>query len=125
MGAYGETYPMVMANGVGFTGSHIHTIDFQRSKFADFLNNATPASDMIKGSGILFDTVYNVFGDIVTKKSAGGLWGNQTGADKKIKEFASDYKLSEADFFFNPSVVLGMNQQTSMVQVSVLQMMSG
>jgi 2',3'-cyclic-nucleotide 2'-phosphodiesterase (5'-nucleotidase family) len=100
MGAYGETYPMVMENGVSFTGSHIHTIDYHRAKFAEFLNNSTPASDMIEGSGILFDTVYNIFGDVVTKKSAGGLWGNQTGPDKKIKEFASDYKLSEADFFF-------------------------
>jgi len=100
MGAYGETYPMVMANGVSFSGSHIHTIDYHRAKFADFLNNSTPASDMIEGSGILFDTVYNVFGDIVTKKSAGGLWGNQTGANKQIKEFSSDYQLSEADFFF-------------------------
>ena len=100
MGAYGETYPMVMANGVSFTGSHIHTIDYHRAKFADFLNNSTPASDMIQGSGILFNTVYNVFGDLVTKKSEGGLWGNQTGANKQIKEFSTDYQLSEADFFF-------------------------
>jgi hypothetical protein len=91
---------MVMANGVSFTGSHIHTIDYHRAKFADFLNNSTPASDMIEGSGILFDTVYNVFGDLVTKKSDGGLWGNQTGANKQIKEYSSDYQLSEADFFF-------------------------
>ena len=29
-----ETYPWVMENGVSFTGSHIHTIDFDRAAFA-------------------------------------------------------------------------------------------
>ena len=32
-----ETYPWVMQNGVSFTGSHIHTIDFDRAAFADFM----------------------------------------------------------------------------------------
>ena len=34
-----ETYPWQMVNGVTFTGSHIHTIDYDRTKFADFMNN--------------------------------------------------------------------------------------
>ena len=34
-----ETYPWQMLNGVTFTGSHIHTIDYDRTKFADFMNN--------------------------------------------------------------------------------------
>ena len=32
-----ETYPWKMSNGVTFTGSHIHTIDYDREKFATFM----------------------------------------------------------------------------------------
>ncbi|HZW01807.1 MAG TPA: hypothetical protein VFF55_09595, partial [Candidatus Deferrimicrobium sp.] len=46
----GETYPWVMDSGVAFTGSHIHTIDYDRAGLADFLNNDAPASDIVKGS---------------------------------------------------------------------------
>ena len=73
-----ETYPWEMSNGVSFTGSHIHTIDYDREAFANFLSNNLPASSMFKSSGKLFDTIYNVFGDKVLPKKSGGLWGNQT-----------------------------------------------
>ncbi len=95
-----ETYPWVMSNGVSFTGSHIHTIDYNRTAFADFLNNQLPASTMFEASGNLYDKVYNVFGELVVSKKQGGLWGNQADASRNYIPFSSKFKLSEADFFF-------------------------
>lgn len=91
-----ETYNWVMENGVTFSGSHIHTIDYDRAKFADFLNNGESAEGMVKGSGKLFNRIYNVFGDEVVK---GGVWGNQALPDQTIVPFLPKYQLSEADFF--------------------------
>ena len=95
-----ETYPWEMSNGVSFTGSHIHTIDYDRAAFADFLSNNLPASSMFKSSGKLFHTVYNVFGNKVLPKDKGGVWGNQVDENGSLIEFSDDYKLSQADFFF-------------------------
>ena len=101
-----ETYGWLMESGVKFTGSHIHTIDYDRAKFASFLNNEKPASEMFKGSGHLFDKVYNVFGKEVTKKTTdkadlAGKWGNQTNPDGTIVEFLPARQLTEGDFFFH------------------------
>lgn len=100
-----ETYPWVMANGVSFTGSHIHTIDFDRAAFAGFMGNDDAAATMVKGSGHLFDTVYNAFGEVVAKPTfdpsdLAGKWGNQTRPDGTLIPFAADFRLSEADYFF-------------------------
>ncbi|MGJ8677981.1 MAG: hypothetical protein ACSHX0_10725 [Akkermansiaceae bacterium] len=95
-----ETYPWEMANGASFTGSHIHTIDYDRTGFAEFLNNSTSAAEMFKTSGKLFDTVYNVFGDEVVSRASGGRWGNQTLPDGTEVSYGSDNVLSDADFFF-------------------------
>jgi hypothetical protein len=100
-----ETYPWEMANGVTFTGSHIHTIDFDRAAFAAFMSNDDAAATMVKGSGKLFDTVYNAFGEVVAKPSfdpsdLAGKWGNQTRPDGTLIPFAADFRLSAADFFF-------------------------
>ena len=102
----GETYPWVMDNGATFTGSHIHTIDYDRAGFADFLNNDSAASEIVEGSGQLFSTVYNVFGEEVTGKNLdtsdlGAKWGNQTLADGTVVEFNEDQQLSFADWFFH------------------------
>ena len=101
-----ETYGWEMESGVKFTGSHIHYIDYDRAEFAEFLTNDSPASDMVLGSGHLFDTVYNVFGKEVTTKTAdkndlGGKWGNQTNPDGTLVEFKSSMQLTEGDFFFH------------------------
>ena len=101
-----ETYGWVMESGVKFTGSHIHTIDYDRAKFAGFLDNEAPASTMLKASGHLFDKVYNVFGREVTKKTTdkadlGGKWGNQTNPDGTIVEFLPAKQLTQGDFFFH------------------------
>ena len=102
----GETYPWVMDSGATFTGSHIHTIDYDRAAFADFLNNDSAASEMVQGTGQLFSTVYNVFGEEVTGKNydttdLGAKWGNQTLADGTVVEFNEDQQLSFADWFFH------------------------
>jgi len=96
----GETYGWEMANGAKFTGSHIHTVDYDRSAFADFLNHSGAASDMVIRSGHLFDTVYNAFGEVVRSRADGGRWGNQTLADGTLVEFNEKHTLSEGDFFF-------------------------
>ncbi|MEB3232310.1 MAG: hypothetical protein VKJ64_14975, partial [Leptolyngbyaceae bacterium] len=101
-----ETYAWVMESGATFTGSHIHTIDYDRAAFADFLNNDSAASEMFEASGHLFDTVYNVFGEIVDGKNGdtedlGAKWGNQTAADGTLIPFLAEQQLIEADFFFH------------------------
>jgi Ca2+-binding RTX toxin-like protein len=101
-----ETYGWLMESGVKFTGSHIHYIDYDRAKFADFLGNEAPASDMFIASGHLFDKVYNVFGKEVAVKTANkldlaGKWGNQTNPDGTIVEFLPARQLTEGDFFFH------------------------
>jgi len=114
-----ETYPWLMETGVKFTGSHIHFIDYDRSKFATFLNdNSGPASQMFKTSGELFDRVFNAFGLEVkpkntTKTDLAAKWGNQTNPDGTIVEFISgspasgttpavkDMRLTQGDFFFH------------------------
>lgn len=95
-----ETYPWVMKNGATFTGSHIHTIDYDREKFADFLGHGGPASEMLKTSGKLFHTVYNVFGDVVVSRAEGGRWGNQTLPNGDEVSYGPDYLLNDSDFFF-------------------------
>jgi Ca2+-binding RTX toxin-like protein len=101
-----ETYGWEMESGVKFTGSHIHYIDYDRAKFASFLDNEAPASEMFIASGHLFDKVYNVFGEEVTKKTTdptdlAGKWGNQTNPDGTLVEFKSSLQLTEGDFFFH------------------------
>lgn len=95
-----ETYGWEMASGVTFTGSHIHTVDFDRAGLADFLGNDAAASTIVEGSGHLFNTIYNVFGDVVVPRAEGGVWGNQALPDGTVVEFAPDFVLSNGDFFF-------------------------
>ena len=98
-----ETYPQEMASGATFTGSKIHYIDYNRSKFADFLDNKKPGSSMVKGSGLLFDTITNQFGEVVTGKNAdsedlGAKWGNQTTPDGELIEFVEGRQNTSADW---------------------------
>ncbi|MEL6471776.1 MAG: calcium-binding protein [Cyanobacteria bacterium J06623_4] len=102
----GETYPWVMDSGATFTGSHVHTIDYDRESFADFLNNEKSADEMFQGAGHLFNTVYNVFGEVVDGKNydptdLSAKWGNQTLADGTVVDFNADQQLSFADWFFH------------------------
>lgn len=102
----GETYPWVMDSGATFTGSHVHTIDYDRESFANFLNNEAAANEMFQGAGHLFSTVYNVFGEVVDGKNydqtdLSAKWGNQTLADGTVVDFNEDQQLSFADWFFH------------------------
>jgi len=114
-----ETYPWLMKTGVKFTGSHLHYIDYDRAKFATFLNaNSGTAAEMFKSSGHLFNRVFNVFGQEVKPKTSlktdlAGKWGNQTNPDGTLVEFISgspatgstpavkDMRLTQGDFFFH------------------------
>lgn len=101
-----ETYGWEMDSGATFTGSHIHYMDYDRAAFADFLNNDSAANEMFEGAGHLFSTVYNVFGEVVTGKSAdasdlGAKWGNQTLADGTLVEFLEEQQLTQGDFYFH------------------------
>ncbi|MEX1295878.1 MAG: calcium-binding protein [Candidatus Limnocylindrales bacterium] len=95
-----ETYPWVMDSGASFTGSHIHTIDYDRAGLAEFLSNDAPAADIVKGTGNLFSTVYNVFGDEVVPLAEGSAWGNSALPDGTTVQFAPGYELSNGDYFF-------------------------
>ena len=100
-----ETYPWKMKNGVKFTGSHIHTIDYDRAMFAEFMRNKDSAQGMVRGSGKLFDTIYNGFGEIVSAPShdpsyLSGKWGNQARPDGTLVQFKPNFRLSKADYFF-------------------------
>ena len=95
-----ETYPWPMQSGTTFTGSHVHTIDYDRAGLAAFLENDAAASTIFKSSGHLWDRTFNVFGDEVVPRASGGLWGNQATPDKQLVDFAPNMQLSEAEFFF-------------------------
>lgn len=95
-----ETYGWEMDSGVKFTGSHVHTIDYDRTGLADFLGNDAAANTIVEGSGHLFHTIYNVFGDEVVPRADGGAWGNQALPDGTVVDFAENYTLSNGDFFF-------------------------
>ena len=96
-----ETYPWVMKSGVKFTGSHIHTIDLDRVGLASFLDNRNAASSIVKGTGHLFNRIFNVFGKEVVPRALGGKWGNQTLPDGTIVEFHESRRLTKGDFFFH------------------------
>ena len=101
-----ETYGSKMKSGVKFTGSKIHYIDFDRAQFASYLDgSAKSSSQMVKGSGEIFDRVYNVFGVEVKPKNSNksdlaAKWGNQVNPDGSLVEFKPDMQLKEGDFFF-------------------------
>ncbi len=95
-----ETYGWEMASGVAFTGSHLHYIDYDRAAMADFLGNDDAAASMVRGSGHLFSTIYNVFGDEVLPRAEGGVWGNQATPEGEHVDFEEAYLLSNGDFFF-------------------------
>ncbi|MGC6484031.1 MAG: choice-of-anchor I domain-containing protein [Synechococcus sp.] len=101
-----ETYGQKMASGVTFTGSKVHTIDYSRAGFSGFLSSSKSGADIFEDSGFLFDTVYNVFGEVVDarnddKSDLSAKWGNQVKADGTLVEFKDSKKLKEADFFFH------------------------
>jgi len=68
-----ETFPFFVneADHVGFTGSHIHFIDLNRSMLSDFLADGAPANaeSMVIDSGEAVLKVYNLKRELVGKRS--------------------------------------------------------
>ena len=96
-----QTYGWEMSSGAIFTGSHVHTIDYDRAGLAEFLKSDGKAADIVRGSGHLFNRVFNVFGDEVVPRAEGGVWGNQAKPDGSLVDFAPNMRLSNGDFFFH------------------------
>ncbi|MEZ5722465.1 MAG: hypothetical protein R3D59_13100 [Paracoccaceae bacterium] len=96
-----ETYPQEMSSGATFTGSHVHTIDYDRAGMADFLGNDAAAATIVKGSGHLYNRIFDVFGNEVKPKAEGGVWGNQTLPNGMMIDYAPGMELEGADFFVN------------------------
>lgn len=69
-----ETFPFFVNSGVGFTGSHVHYIDFDREGLATYFDAGAPqnAAGMIKDSGEAIKTVYNLKGQLVGKRNQSG-----------------------------------------------------
>ncbi len=100
-----ETYGSKTKSGARFTGSKIHYIDYDREGFASLLDGQSPASDFVKGSGLIYNNVYNAFGYPVTPKNLDSTdlaakWGNQTKPSGELVEFNSESQLQNGDFFF-------------------------
>ena len=100
-----ETYPWTMKSGATFTGSKIHYIDYSRKGLANYLNNKKSASKIVKGSGLLFNEVFNVFGEKVTPLSSSevnyqGRWGNQATPFGNHLNLADNKETTTADFLF-------------------------
>ena len=111
-----------------FTGSRIHTIDYARDAFADFMNNDSAASDMVEGSGFLFNRVFNLFGEEVTPKNTdpedkAAKWGNQTLRSGEIVEFGT--LCPTLTFSSTPSVAPGTSQPIVMAKDRASAMTSG
>ncbi|TLP49141.1 calcium-binding protein [Cohaesibacter sp. CAU 1516] len=96
-----ETVAQKMATGATFTGSQVHVIDFDRIELARFLGNDKISAEIVKGSGHLYNRIFNVFGNEMKPKSEGGVWGNQTKPDGTVVDYAPKMQLKEADFFVN------------------------
>ena len=99
-----ETWTQELETGATFTGSKVHYIDYDRESFADFMVSGEPASDMVKGSGLLFNRAFNMFGEEVKPKNddpsdLGAKWGNETLASGHVMPFLRP--LTDADYYFH------------------------
>ncbi len=103
-----------------FTGSQVHVIDFDRAELANFLGNDKISAQIVKGSGHLYNRIFNVFGNEMKPKSEGGVWGNQAKPDGTVVDYAPKMQLKEADFFVNSFCGSGLNLPTNMAMASAL-----
>ena len=63
---YRESYPFIVnSNGGSFTGSHVLYVDYDRTLLADFMTHGDSAYSMVKGSGNLIQSAYNLKGNLV------------------------------------------------------------
>ena len=76
-----------LKSGATMSGSQVHTIDLDRAKLAEFLTNATfKGSDIVKATGLLYDTIYNIWGNEVKPNSQFSTSQASWGAEIKNKD---------------------------------------
>merc|ERR1719487_2575472 len=80
------TRPSIMKSGASVTGSQVHTIDVDRSMLVDFLTGDNKGSDIIQASGLLYDTIYNIWGNEVQPHTAFKDGKDSWGAEIKDKD---------------------------------------
>jgi len=68
-----ETYPFpVNGKTASFTGSHIHYVDYDRQKLADYMSNSDSAASMVKSAGNVIENAFNLKGEAVGPRAAAG-----------------------------------------------------
>lgn len=69
----GDTHPFIVNNnGASFTGSHVMYVDYDREKFAHFMNHGESAQGMTLGAGNLVHNAYNLKGDMIGPRTHDG-----------------------------------------------------
>lgn len=98
-----ESYDWPVNDGAcTFGGSHVQYVDYDRTKFASFMEADMPASDMVTGMGEMVEHVINLKGEKVGKRNGwnntavGAHYGN-TNADGKYVMYKQP---KESDWFF-------------------------
>lgn len=98
-----ESFPVKM-NDDTFTmgGSHVQYVDYDRDLMGDFMNHDGPASDMVVGVGNMIEKAYNLKGEPIGPRVAGGQ--TTVGAHYGNCDAAGNYVVSdeplETDWFF-------------------------
>ena len=68
-----ESYPFIVnPDGASFTGSHVMYVDYDRDGLARFMSHGESAEGMVKDAGNLIESVYNLKGNLVEKRSEDG-----------------------------------------------------
>jgi len=93
-GSNSESIPWHVNNfGASLTGSHIHFIDYDRAKLADFMSQNVPAAGMVKNSGELPQTAYNLKGELVGSRNTSG--ATRVGAHSSNVDVDGNYIVAE------------------------------
>ena len=70
---YYESYPFIVnPDGVSFTGSHVMYVDYDRDGLARFMSHGESAEGLVKDAGNLIESVVNLKGNLVEKRSEDG-----------------------------------------------------
>ena len=68
-----EAYPFIVnPDGASFTGSHVMYVDYDRDGLVAFMSHGESAEAMVKDAGNLIESVVNLKGNLVEKRSEEG-----------------------------------------------------
>lgn len=68
-----EAYPFIVnPDGALFTGSHVMYVDYDRDGLARFMSHGESAEGLVKDAGNLIESVHNLKGNLVEKRSEDG-----------------------------------------------------